>query len=694
MRTSIPINNFAHGQIDRDLKGRFDLPLTQNGLELIRNFYPTIKGNVMYRTGFEFLNEIGYSALYEFKFNEEQSYLLVFTPLVIKFYSYDSTGEFIQVLNPSNTPLEVAHNWGTEVFNLDMDQNGDVLYITHKKSKYLEYKLTRTASNAFNLAATVYTGASFGAAETVGHGFPGLVKFYENRLNRARSSKYSTYLYGSKGGAYDNLTIGTNTNDGYQFDLAEAISPILWLISGQNSLIAGTQEGIMTINGGSVDKAITPDSISAKMSCKDGCCDVKPISKDEFVLYVSQNQRAIYAFSYDVLYELFKATNLSKANYEITKGNIKKLAYKIDRHNFIYAICGGKLLSITFSNDEGINGWAVHDTDGEFVDMCTVTRPDGETDLFVNIKRTINGLTRYYLERLTDYVEFSRFEDFVTMVDSSMPEIEKREQKKQDKWAFYRTIAEELKQCVHLDSSIRYDGLETSTITFNSANNTITCSESIFQNSDIGRRIWYKTLTGREYGIFDIVGFISGTQVTVDVVQAPTQNSINKWYFSATIFSGLTHLEGETVGVVGNGGYLGDFVVSGGKVDISSANVNKVGSAVIGLKYTGLLKSCNLGLAVQETQTHTTPKNLYKMVLRLNFSAGGKFGDDLYDLVDIQDFNPDGLYNIPPLPMDGDVEIPYSGEFDKDKHYFIVQDSPLPFQMAMAVPYYKHVTNT
>ena len=89
MRTSIPRNNFSSGQIDRDLKGRYDIPIYQNGHEISENFCQTIKGNAFYRNGFEFIDEIGYAALYEFKFNQEQSYLLVFRIQYIEFCTAD-----------------------------------------------------------------------------------------------------------------------------------------------------------------------------------------------------------------------------------------------------------------------------------------------------------------------------------------------------------------------------------------------------------------------------------------------------------------------------------------------------------------------------------------------------------------------------------------------------------------------------
>lgn len=696
--TSTSKNNFSSGQIDRDIKGRYDLPLLQYGHEISQNFFHTIKGDCYYRTGFEFLDEIGKAALYEFKFNQEQSYLLVFRVEYIEFWSYNNKNELVRVLDNDGNELTLEHPYGTEVFNLSMTQNCDVLYITHTGGKYPEYQLKRTASNKFSLNKTNYVNSKNASlsnnSETENHGYPCTCAFYENRLNRCSSSKYPTYLYGSKGGDYNNITTGTDTNDGYQFDLAEANSSALWLLSGVNSLLVGTAEGILTVNGGSTTSPITPTDISAKLSCRVPVSKVLPVYVDGFAFFVTANKRQIHMFEYDVLLEQFKSTNLSKSNYEITKGGIKKLVYKFDRFGLIFAIVGDQLLSLCFSNDEAINAQSKYITNGEFIDICTVTRPDGDYDLFASIKRTINGITRYYLERLTETVEFSRKEDFVSVIPDNANQKEILEIKQSDEFAYYRKIAEELRDCNYLDCSIKYSGLHNEIIRLE--NDILTCEEEIFNQEDVDRRIWIKTLTGQEYGSFDIAEFISSKKVRVNVLQKPTLEVINEWYLSATVFSGLEHLEGEIVSVVGNGGYIGDFKVENGKIDISSANTNKVGSAVIGLKYKGILKSPNLGLDIssQGTQTFTNKKNIYKIGLNLSYSAGGKIGDSLYYLNDVQDFDPQGLLDVPPLPIDNYIEINYEGNYEKDKHYFIVQDNPLPFHICAIVPFYKHVNKT
>jgi hypothetical protein len=218
--------------------------------------------------------------------------------------------------------------------------------------------------------------------------------------------------------------------------------------------------------------------------------------------------------------------------------------------------------------------------------------------------------------------------------------------------------------------------------------------KNAFKSSDVGKRIWYKTVTGREYGIFDIKEFIDNYNVKVTKVLEPTSNSCDSWYLSATYFTGLEHLEGKTVSVVGNGGYIGDYVVTNGEIDISNANVNKVGTAIIGLKYKGILKSPNLGLLLQGTQTFSNMKNIYKIGLQLCFSAGTKVGSNLYDLQNVQEFNPEGLYDVPPLPMDEYKEVLYEDDYDREKHYFVVQDSPLPLHITAIIPHYKHVSRT
>lgn len=82
---------------------------------------------------------------------------MIFRIEYIEFWSYNTKGELVRVLDDNGNELTLTHPWGTEIFNLCMTQNCDVMYITHLNGNYPEYQLKRTASNKFELNKTTYT---------------------------------------------------------------------------------------------------------------------------------------------------------------------------------------------------------------------------------------------------------------------------------------------------------------------------------------------------------------------------------------------------------------------------------------------------------------------------------------------------------------------------------------------------------
>ena len=244
---------------------------------------------------------------------------------------------------------------------------------------------------------------------------------------------------------------------------------------------------------------------------------------------------------------------------------------------------------------------------------------------------------------------------------------------------------------IFLDLSVIYNGYYDTTLTYDSDAGTIISTGTEFSSGDVGRIISYKTQTGKEEGQFKITSFISSSEVGVSVLVEPTSNSYTGWYLWASLLSNLDHLEGKTVSVIGDGSYIGDFEVSEGSIQLP----RQYSIIIVGLPYTGIFKSFNYGFNVQGQTTQTSPKVLYKAFIRFIKSAGGNFGDSRYNLVPIQQFDPDGFYDVPPLLMDTDQEITYNNNNIRiDKRIYIVQDKPLPLQIAMIVPYFKHISNT
>lgn len=744
MIVTAPYNNFAYGKVDHDLLGRFDLPVYQAGLDVLENFYTNFKGNAIYRTGFvDALDGEAFEdcVLQEFMFRNDQNYLMCLFANKIRFLSYDGSGAFGWVLDGSSNILEVATPYTlAQCRELDFAQNADVMVITH--ASFTPKSLTRVSANSFVLAdykftdtggspfdartvtitgatqanpcvvtatahnlrsgdsvaisgvfgmtqlngntytitkesdntfslkgtdSTAYTAYFFGGSAVRSADYPALCLFYKSRLYFARTSAKVTTVWGSGSGSYNSFDLPSTVVDTspLQLGLIEIAQPIEWLFGGDNSLVVGAADGIIPINGGSVSSAITASSVQANSTSADGCNYVRPIKKDGLIFYIGQNNRNAYYFSYDLLSESFIANDANVLSYDVTEGGITKLRWKKDRNDLVYALkSDGSFLTLNFNKSEKIIGWHVNTTNGLVKDIAAITNNDGNPQLFALVYRNED----YYIERISDTVQFSERTDFYTGDKSA------------DSEAYGRYVAQQMMDCVCLDGALIVNNLKNVEIVY--ADGSITAASAVFSPGDVGKHISYKTATGYEHGRFEITGYTSSTVVQVDVLQTPTSTTYSEWYLSFSTVSGLGKFDGSSVGVVADGGYLDDYDVSGGTLDLGQ----QVLSAVIGHKYTGVLKSFSLGLQLKAENTQATMKFIAGFTLFSVASAGGKVGTDRYRLAPVQELSQNDINYLPPLPMDGKEYVSYPDDASLEKCFYVVQDEPLPLTIACVMP--------
>jgi hypothetical protein len=87
------------------------------------------------------------------------------------------------------------------------------------------------------------------------------------------------------------------------------------------------------------------------------------------------------------------------AGHLFTNKSITRMDYAQIPDSIIWAVSSdGTLLGLTYLTDHEVWGWHHHDTDGTYEDVCVV--PEGKIDAtYVVVKRTINGVTKRYIER-------------------------------------------------------------------------------------------------------------------------------------------------------------------------------------------------------------------------------------------------------------------------------------------------------
>lgn len=155
MRVVTSYNNFARAKIDHDMGGRFDLPIYGTGADTFKEFISNFKGNAIYRSGWEDMLAFQDCAFVEYKFSQNQNYILVLYNLKMRFLSYDANGVFGWVLNGGATPLEVTTPWtlaqSKEIARQKKSytQNFDAMILTH--SAVEPQKLIRNSANDFTL---------------------------------------------------------------------------------------------------------------------------------------------------------------------------------------------------------------------------------------------------------------------------------------------------------------------------------------------------------------------------------------------------------------------------------------------------------------------------------------------------------------------------------------------------------------
>lgn len=493
--------------------------------------------------------------------------------------------------------------------------------------------------------------------------YPKNVLFYEGRLCFSATDTRPTTIWMSEVADFQNFNLPTTVLPTLPLEitLTDTSQEIEWMFAGENSMIVGSADTIIALNGGSVNTPLTTENVRASNTLNPGCNSTYPVAKDGNIFYVSADGRRVYFFSYDLLTERFLSQDANILSYDVTKSGVVKLALRKTKDDLIYASKqNGEFLSLNFlQQDENILGWHEHDSSGEIVDLVDVNDRSGSEEIIALFKRGDD----YFIEKLARDVDFEQRSSFFT------------DDKKADDLAYGRYVTEQLKETRFLDAAVSFSNLRSETITFDPSALTITSSGSVFAEDDIGNDIVYRTATGYEYGRFKIASYSSATVVGVEVTATPHSNTYSSWYKTFRTVSGLDDYEGRILTVVIDGAFSGTAEVVDGEIVLEK----EAAHVVVGFPYTGIVESFPLGFRTGNLNTQVTPKAIRSVWLRLTSSASGKVGSDRYRLTPVQKF-PQGAVNYSPLvPLDKTVEVNYVDVLEVDKRFVVVQNEPAPF---------------
>lgn len=162
------------------------------------------------------------------------------------------------------------------------------------------------------------------------------------------------------------------------------------------------------------------------------------------------------------------------------------------------------------------------------------------------------------------------------------------------------------------------------------------------------------------------------------------EDKINYWYLDAakrtvspteiTEITGLEHLEGMTVGILGDGANQPTRVVTGGKITIQEPA--KI--VLVGLPYTSVVKPMNINIPAQDGTAQGRKVRIHRMVVRFYKSLTCQYSTngDQWDEIFFRD-RPD-LMDTPPSVFTGDREIATGAGFATQQAISLRQTRPFP----------------
>jgi hypothetical protein len=487
--------------------------------------------------------------------------------------------------------------------------------------------------------------------------YPGAVSYFEQRRCFAGTINEPQKIWMTKSGTESNLSYGLpiRDDDRIEFRVAAREANTIRHIVPLTQLLLLTGSAEWRVSSLNSDE-ITPTTISVRPQSYIGASNVQPVIINNALVYCGARGGHVRELGYNWQASGFITNDLSIRsahlfdNYEISDMAFAKAPIQM----VWFVSTSGMLLGLTYTPEQQVGAWHKHDTDGTF-ESCTVVAEGNEDRLYVVVKRTINGQTKRYVERMS-----SRHFDSI-------------------EGAFF------------VDSGATYDGTNTSATTVTVSGGTtwgpsdvltITASTAIFTypgTGDVNDAIVLTDSAGNKYRL-TIRSTTSTTVATarVDVtLPVALRNTATALYsFARNTISGLSWLEGKTVSILADGAVQPRKVVTSGSITIDRAS-----SIIhIGLPYESDLQSLPLAMGIDNGMGQGRYKNVNKAWLRVYQSSGIFIGPNPANLVEAKQRTTEP-YGTPPELKTEEIQIMLTPSWLDSGQVFVRQSDPLPLSI-------------
>lgn len=484
--------------------------------------------------------------------------------------------------------------------------------------------------------------------------YPGAVSYYEQRRCFAGTINAPQNIWMTRTGTESNMSyaLPIQDDDAINFRVAAREANTIRHIVPLTNLVLLTSSAEWRVTSVNSD-AITPTTVSVKPQSYVGASNVQPVVINNQMIYAAARGGHMRELAYSWQASGFVTGDLSlRAPHLFDNLTVSDLCYAKAPQPIVWAVSSnGKLLGLTYVPEQQVGAWHQHDTDGTF-ESCCVVAEGNEDVLYVVVKRTINGSSVRYVERMAS-------RQFTAQSD-----------------AFF------------VDSGVTFNGANTSATTVTvtggtlwdgSEDLTITASAALFAypgTTDVNDAIVFTDAAGTSYRL--TIFQTNSTTVALARVEgtlpaAYRNTATASFSFARDAISGLTWLEGKTVNILADGAVHPQRVVTSGAISLVRAS-SKV---QIGLPITADLNTLPWWAQVDAAFGQGRTKNVNKVWLRVYRSSGIFAGPDSDNLTEAKQRTTEN-YGLPPALKSDEIQINITPQWNNSGQVFVRQADPLP----------------
>ena len=489
--------------------------------------------------------------------------------------------------------------------------------------------------------------------------WPGAVGYFEQRRVFAGSTYAPQTVWMTQSGSDSafGYHIPVLDTDRIMLTVAARESATIKHIVPLTQLLLLTSSSELRISPSNSD-VLTPSNVAVRPQSYIGANKVQPVIVNNSVVYCGARGGRVRELGYNWQANGFITGDLSiRASHLFDTYSIVDMTFAKAPFQIVWFVSStGRLLGLSYVPEQQVGAWHWHETDGVF-ESCAVVSEGQEDYLYVIVKREVLGSTLRYVERMAS-----------------------------------RQVVN-LEDCIFTDSSLSYDGRNTSNATMTASvlttwgvGETIRLTASgatpfVYPaQTDVNDAIVLTASDGTEFRC-KIVSTSSTTVATVlpdrplpasGVGSGLRNTPTTRWAFARDSVSGLYHLEGKVVSILADGAVVPQKVVTGGAVSLP----RPCSKITVGLPYESDLQTLPMALQI-DGFGQGRMKNVNKAWLRVDQSSGIFVGPDEDHLVEAKQRTTEP-YGSPPSLKSDEILVVMTPSWAASGQIFVRQSDPLP----------------